>query len=395
MPIAIPALGAFAVAALALTMLLAVVLIGEILKSVFNITIPIVGNIGTILRGLVHDAVSRIASLLTSSVSGIGAVFHALWFLHSDATTKAQTHAQHVINRVGGVVHHTIPAAKATAIKWAGILTYDESVRAQTQLGTVAHNLQENINTAARDAHAELATTAHQLQVNLNAVAEADAADLGTVAHNLQANINALQRWATAAVADAEALTRGDFAELRGALVTDVQQVESYVQRVEQSVVTYAADVAAAAERNARAAVDEQAHAVAVALWPAVSGPAERAQQGVAAEGAGVLSGVPAIDSVAPASLAAVLAQTIAMAATATAYVDECGLGLCTGLRTLTTFLNGFEAAGIVAILLALAAQAASDPDGAAREVEDAITAPVEGFATMAAGLIGIRLPAS
>lgn len=390
MPIAIPALGAFAVALLGLLLLLAFVLLGEFLKEVLDITIPLIGNLGTIARSIVRGAISRLGSMLLTTVHELGAFWTMLWTHHSTNIVHAQSHAQATVNRLGAVVRSTLPRVAHNANVAAQEYAYSAAVNAQH---TVERELAHDSAVLSGEVYAETVQRMQQAQVISDALrAETLTREhqVAAVAGGLQNEVDQLARSTSAAIAAAESLTVHDVAAVRSELLTDLGDVERWVETVAAQLGTYAESAATSAERAAIDYTNQQAKAAAVTLWPAVAGPAERAQQGVAAETAGALSGVPAITAAPPADLAAVLSQTMAMAATAVAYVDECGLSLCRGLGTLATLLNALAESGLVAAIVALAALTATDPGGAATVLHDVAAGPVDAARAAAQALTGL-----
>lgn len=393
MPIVLAGFAAFVVALVALVALFGLAKIADITTKPLT-GIPVIGAVrSAILRGI-GTAVNFWSPWLRLAATSITTWIRTLWQHHSTSNAAAQSAAGAIAGRMHGIVHHDIPAAKATAIKWGGVQAYRAGVNAvhdaRLYTDTVWNHLQANINAA----NAALATDARQLAAGTAAASAALNARIDAVDRSLSTAIDGLAVSIDAALRTIDSAQAAQLGALRTSLLAELSDVAGYARTVAGAVAAFATTAAGQAESHAAGYADASAAAAVAGLWPGVAAPAEQARQGVSVEAPGVLSGAPAIPQVAPSTLTGVLAAVATMAATATTYVDECGLGLCANLSTVARLLGGIAEVGLVAELVAIAAEAVTDPNGATSRLHDLAAGPAEAVLPLVGAAFGVRLAA-
>lgn len=387
MPIVVAGLAALIVAIMALLVLYGLITLVKILTQPLA-GIPVIGAVRSALINGIPKAIFFWSPWLKLASTSIATWFRSLWAHHSTTNAHAHNASNAIANRLGGAVHYTIPKAKETAIKWAGIQAYEAGINAvhaaNAHTNAVWYHLQGNINAAnvAREAEiksvtGDINTIAHELTGRIGQVSSRLGTALDGLASSVDQALHALES------ADAAAL-----GALRTGLLTDLKYIAGYAQTLGQTIGTYARTVAGAAETHAISWANASGAAAIAGLWPDVVNPADRALQGVQAEAPGVIDGAPPVPVVQPVTLAGALAAVATMAATATTFVDECGLGLCNNLSGLGNELSTLLGLFVEGAMLAFLAEAIANPTATANATWDVVGGLIDEGVALADALV-------
>lgn len=391
MPIVLAGFAAFIVALVALIAIFGLAKMADILTRPLT-GIPVIGLVRSAILHGIGAAVTFWSPWLKMAATSITTWIRSLWQHHSTTNVKAQTAVGALAGRLYGVVHHDIPAATEALTHKVGAIIYRDAVQWRAAV------------TAEQDARVaavhEVGLSAEHSIGYWHDVAEHDialeraqrAAEVATVAGKLQSEIDQLAKAAEQSIGYTRTLSADQLAQLRAEILTQLRVLGDYVSTATGQAAQYAKTAAGQAETNAVGYANASAAAAVAGLWPGIVGPANGARAGVAAEAPGVIDGAPAIPQVAPTTLAGTLAAVATMAATATTFVDECGLGLCSGLGTVARLLNGIADAGLVAALVAIATEALHNPDGATTAMRDLAQGPADAVLPVVGAMFGVRL---
>jgi hypothetical protein len=145
------------------------------------------------------------------------------------------------------------------------------------------------------------------------------------------------------------------------------------VEQLYRQAIAYADAAAKAAFLAAISTIDASVGAICLPLWPEVAGAISRIEAAAAGAFADQLARLKGISRVSPGTLTGEIAGTLALVTTLAEFTADCVIPNCRNLSQVGRDLQAIFGLVEEGLIVALLAEAASDPAGTAHVVRDAI----------------------
>jgi hypothetical protein len=373
MPIALAALSPAVIGILALTVLLAAIILVEVMdRAAHSDAVPgfVRGALSLFVRAI-HAAVNALtdwlASIATVGLSVLVAPARAFVNL-ADAIDEALFNLASVIRVVWRI---TIPYLTGLII--------DKANQLSAQFTGLAYNLYSQalgaVSTVGNYLRGLIAATDASLRAGLNSLSSAVSSALARATTFLESLIETTRTALLATVTATAASLLARIASLRTEL-TDL------TARTGQWAVATALGIAIpTAQRYTdaiigayRGALDMVAGAGLARVWDGILADVDSLAHAFPGSLADVLPRIGAIPRVRVGDIASVLSIATAIGAISLDWINRCGKGLCQNLGGFGNELAALGDAAMMLEIVALITDAMADPDGAATHVHDTIT---------------------